>query len=72
MKFTVSKYKLVYVPKRGNAQLFSANSPALTPDIKAALASPGKGDIIMIYDIDASFAGAVPVRLPTSLSLTVK
>lgn len=72
LKFTVSKYKLVYVPKRGNAQLFSANSPALTPDIKAALASPGKGDIIMIYDIDASFAGAVPVRLPTSLSLTVK
>lgn len=72
LKFTVSKYKLIYVPKKGNAQPFDASSAALTQQMKSALASPGKGDIIMIYDIDASFSGSVPVRLPTSLSLTVK
>jgi gliding motility-associated protein GldM len=72
LKYTVKKYKLLYIPKKGNATLFEANSSALSPQMKQALSAPGKGDIIMIYDIYANFPGSSDIRLPTSLSLSVK
>jgi hypothetical protein len=71
LKFTVKKFKLIYVPKKGNAQPFEANSAALTPDMKLTLSKAVKGSIIMVYDIFISFPGSPDIRLPSSLFLTV-
>jgi gliding motility-associated protein GldM len=72
LKYTVKKYKFIYVPKKGNAQFFEASSPALTQQMKQAIGAPGKGDILLITDIYASFPGSSDIRLPTALTLTVK
>jgi hypothetical protein len=71
LKYTVKKFKLLGIPKKGNATLFEASSSTLTPQMKQSLSTLGKGDIIMIYDIFVSFPGSTDIRLPTSLSLTV-
>jgi gliding motility-associated protein GldM len=72
LKYTVKKYKLFYVPKKGNAQPFEATSGALTSQMKQALAAPGKGDVILITEVWVNFPGSSDQLLPTALSLTVK
>jgi gliding motility-associated protein GldM len=72
LRYTVKKYKFVYVPKKGNAQFYEATSPALSQQMKQAIGSPAKGDLILITDIYASFPGSSDIRLPTALTLTVR
>jgi hypothetical protein len=72
LQYTIKKFKLIYVPKKGNAQPFEANNGFLTPDMKAAIKNPITGDVIMVYDIFVTFLGSSEIRLPASLSLNVK
>ena len=72
--YKVVKYKFLYLPKDTMQNQFIAGSDnsKLTEEMKTVLNNAQDQAIIMIYDIDASFSGSVPVRLPASISLTVK
>lgn len=73
LKYTVTKYKFVYTTKKGKkSAVFETNGPALTTEMKDALKSSKKGDMIIISEIYVNFPGSSEIRLPGSIVLTVK
>jgi gliding motility-associated protein GldM len=71
ISYTPVSYKIIFVPKRGDAQLFLGNGQAITPQIKAAFNNVRSGDKIILTDIRANGpVGLVP--LPTSLTIDVQ
>lgn len=71
IKYTPVSYKIIYVPKRGDASLFTGNGQAITPQIKAAFNNARPGDKVILTDIRAQGpVGLVP--LPTSLTIDIQ
>jgi len=71
IKFTPTSYKIVYQPKRGDAQLYQGSGQVITPQIKAAFNNARPGDRVILLDIKAQGpAGIVPI--PTSLAIEVR
>ena len=74
LDYTVVKYKLMLVPKDTliGASAFEGTGSKLSHEMKSALVYTKDNDIIMVYDIYCSISGSSEIRLPTSISLTVK
>jgi len=72
LQYTVKRYKLIFVPRGGNAQPFETKNVVCNSDIKAAFSKAVPGDIIMVYDIYATYPGSNEMRLPCYLSIEVK
>ncbi|MFN4083160.1 MAG: gliding motility protein GldM [Bacteroidia bacterium] len=71
IKYTPVSYKIIYVPKRGDANVFSGRDQTITPEIKAAFNNAKSGDRVILTDIRAQGpVGLVP--LPTSLTIDVQ
>jgi gliding motility-associated protein GldM len=71
LKYTVKKFKFVVASKKSSS-FFEGTGPALTPQMKSAIAAPAKGDMIIVTDIYASFPGSSDKRIPGAITLTVK
>jgi gliding motility-associated protein GldM len=71
LKYTVKKFRFVLAAKKSTTVL-EATGPALTPQMKSAMAAPAKGDMIIITDIYASFPGSSDKRIPGAITLMVK
>ncbi len=73
MNYTVTKFNLTYIPKKGDAIFAQTNGNSLSPQMKGALAKAKKGDMITVYNIEAMGPGKVGlVKLPTAIALTVE
>jgi len=73
MNYTVTKFNLTYIPKRGDAVFDNASGNALSPRMKGALAKAKKGDMITVYNIEAMGPGKIGiVKIPTAIALTVE
>lgn len=73
MNYTVTKFNLTYIPKKGDAYFGNATGNALSPAMKGALAKARKGDMITVYNIEAMGPGKIGlVKIPTAIALTVE
>ncbi len=73
MKYTVTKYTLVYTPKRQDARYFTVAGPAITQQIKDALRNARSGETIQVSGISAQGPGKIGiVNLPSAIALTVQ
>lgn len=72
LQYTVKRYKLIFIPLGGNAQPFETKNVVFNSDIKTAISKAVPGDIIMVYDIYATYPGSSEIRLPCYLSIAVK
>lgn len=71
IKYTPQTWKLVYVPRVGNAQVFMGNGTVLTPQAQGVLRNARPGDKVILYDIKAvGPQGLVP--LTSGLVLNVQ
>jgi gliding motility-associated protein GldM len=71
MSYTVTKYTIVFQPKRGDAVVKYANGYNVSPDIKSLFNGAKSGDRIILGNISAT-GPAGGTMVPTSLALTVK
>jgi gliding motility-associated protein GldM len=53
IKFTVTRYQFIFVPRKMDAVLLQGNGAAITPQMKAALQSAKKGDKLIVDKIYA-------------------
>jgi len=73
MKYTVTKYTLVYTAKRQDPKIFTETGAAISQRIKDALKNPRQGDQIQVSGIEAMGPGKVGlVRLPSAIALVVQ
>ncbi len=72
IKFRVTKYKLIYQPRRGAAQFFNVQGPTIPPRAQALFQSAKRGDMIIVTNIYARSKGIGEVRLDNGVTLTVK
>ena len=71
VKYVVSKFRLTYVPKRGNFKEATNNGPRLTSKMDRILSDPKPGDKIIVDNISAKGPDGVK-RLPSTIVLTVE
>lgn len=73
MNYTVTKFNLTYIPKKGDAGFFQGAGNSLNGQMKGALAKARKGDMITVYNIEAMGPGKIGlVKIPTAIALTVE
>ena len=72
IKFTIHRFNFNYIPKVGKPYIETSNTAALTSEMKDQLKKVQKGDVIIISDIRESFPAGDIVKLPGSITLTVK
>ncbi len=73
MKYTVTKYTLVYTQKRQDPKFYTVTGAAISQQIKDAMKNPRSGDQIQVSGIEAMGPGKVGlVRLPSAIALTVQ
>lgn len=53
----------MYVPKRGNAEVFPSATSSVVPALKSKLSTAKKGDKILVDDIQAIGPGGIKKRL---------
>jgi len=71
LKYTVKKFTFILASKK-NTSVIPGTGPSLSPQMKAAMNAPARGDIIIITDIYASFPGASDRRLPGAITLNIQ
>ncbi|MDZ4758177.1 MAG: gliding motility protein GldM [Bacteroidota bacterium] len=73
MRYTVTKYTLVYTQKRQDPKFFTVTGQAISQQIKDAMRNPRSGDQIQVSGIEAMGPGKVGlVRLSSAIALTVQ
>ncbi len=72
IKFRVTKYKLIYQPRRGPAQFFNVQGPSIPPQAQALFRNAKRGDMVIVTNIYARSKGIGEVRLDNGVTLTVK
>ncbi len=72
IKFRVTKYKLIYQPRRGPAQFFNVQGPSVPPQAQSLFRNAKRGDMIIVTNIYARSKGIGEVRLDNGVTLTVK
>ncbi len=73
MRYTVTKYTLVYTQKRQDPKFFTVTGNAISQQIRDAMKNPRSGDQIQVSGIEAMGPGKVGlVRLPSAIALTVQ
>jgi gliding motility-associated protein GldM len=73
IRFEVTRYEFLYMPKRGGEpRMFPGRGSALTSQMMQTMATPGRGDMIIITNIYVSAPGLGNQRLENGITLTVK
>ncbi|NLJ07861.1 MAG: gliding motility protein GldM [Sphingobacteriales bacterium] len=72
LTYRVTKFKMVYQPKRGNAQFADGNGAQLTNEMKGWMTAPGAGDMLIVTNIWAEAPGLGNKQIPGAVVLTVK
>lgn len=71
VKYTPTRYDIVFQPKKGDARVFSGNGPIIPNEAKAAFNNARPGDRVILTNIKATGPnGNVP--LPSSLAILVQ
>jgi hypothetical protein len=72
IEYKVTKYRLVYVPKKGNASLFEGSGDQLTEKMTGILAGVMPGDMIIFANLEVSNPDLGVIKLENGITLTVK
>ena len=72
LKYKVTKFNFLYQPKKGQSVTYLSNGPGLTSQMKSAISSPQKGDIIIRANVYAVAPGVPNKQLPGAIVLNVK
>jgi len=71
VKYTPTRYDIVFQPKKGDARVYSGNGPIIPNEAKAAFNNARPGDRVILTNIKATGPnGNVP--LPSSLAILVQ
>ena len=71
VKFNVVKYACMYVPRRGNAQIFAGSGPVINDQLKRAIQTAKTGDKVLVDEIMATGPGGISKRL-TPIVITIR
>jgi gliding motility-associated protein GldM len=71
ISFTVTEFKFIYVPKRGDARIVQVRGAFISPEARAIINKLVPGDQVIISDVKAT-GPAGPVTLNTSVVMGVR
>jgi len=63
IRFSVQSYNAMFVPKRGNAEVFPSTTSSILPSLKSKLSTAKRGDKLLVDDIQAIGPGGIKKRL---------